>query len=302
MIGIVVKIRRHGILGSAHKAINLLQRISNSAYHKWRCRNAMVYAGPTPDELVVIEQDLCALNINIDDYAPASAAFKKFQDEKWFPQDYHGGQDSRVWDEKLLEHWLTSERLGLMNYGKDDIFVDVAAASSPWAKTLRERKDISTFAIDLDEVDPAYRQFPYYRVENATKTNFQDASVRGVALHCAYEMFMRDDDTNLLKELARILKPGGRAIIAPLYLHTHYSSYSSPKYYGKGYSDPLAKEYLYSEWDGIPSARFYDANELNKRVLKPIESFGMHYKLLVLRNKDSFGKGIYCHFILEIER
>jgi len=210
--------------------------------------------------------------------------------------------NSGVWDEKLLEHWLAREILGLMDYRQDDVYVDVAAASSPWAKTLRERKGISAYAIDLGEVGQAYRHLPYYRRENATKTTFANASVKGASLHCAYEMFTGEDDTLLIHEVARILKPGGKVVILPLYMHTHYCAYATPDYYGKGYSDPDAKEYI--RWDcmGIPSSRKYNAAMLKKRVLDPIGSLGMSYKMLALRNKADFGSSIYCHFILEITR
>jgi hypothetical protein len=139
-VSIIEKIKYHGVVGSLQHGVSLLER--KIGYHKWRCRNAPIYANPTPEELAMIEQDLRALDIVIDNYTPRPAAFKKFQAEQWFPLNYHGGQHSGVWDEKLLEHWLASERLGLMNYGKENIFVDIAAGGSPWAKILRDRKDI----------------------------------------------------------------------------------------------------------------------------------------------------------------
>lgn len=299
-MSIFEKIRRNGVIGSYRKGLALLWR--KSGYQKWRLRNAPVYANPTPAELAMIERDLHALGVAIDDYTPSPEAFKNFQAEGWFPSNYHGGNNSSAWDEKLLEHWISCERLSLMNYGKEDIFVDVAAASSPWVQALRERKGLKTFAIDLDEVDPAYRNLPYYRIENATKTSFQNASVSGAALHCAYEMFMGEDDTRFINEAARILKPGGKIIILPLYMHTHYCAYATPEYYGKGYSDPAAKEYVRLDCSGVPSSRKYDAAKLKQRILDPIVAAGMRYRLLALRNKSMFGENIYCHFILEIEK
>jgi ubiquinone/menaquinone biosynthesis C-methylase UbiE len=226
----------------------------------------------------------------------------KFQQANYFPLDYHGGIDGPVWDEKLLEHWIASERLGLMNWQAEDTYVDVAACSSPWAKILREHFGMQAFAIDLGEVGNNYKEPPYYRVENATATTFKDVSITVASLQCAYEMFMNKDDINFIKEIARILKPGGKVVILPLYMHTHYCSCSTPEYYGKGYSDPNAKEYVRRHDFGVPSARIYDAETLKQRVLDPIESYGMHYQLLALRNKFELGRDIYCHFILEISK
>lgn len=294
---ILKRIKHHGIIGS----LKVLSRIGQNTYFKWRHPNAPIYLNPTPAELLIVEQNLRALDIIIHDYLPSPEAFKKFKSENWFPLDYHGGQDSGVWNEKLIEYWLSSELLGLKDYGKEDIFVDIAACDSPWAKTLRERLGIAAFAIDLDSNNPTYSELDYYRLEDATKTSFPSKSVTGCALHCAYEMFMKDDDTNLIIESARILKPGGKMIILPLYMHTHYCSYATPEYYGKGYSDSVAKEYIRFDCTGIPSSRKYDAKSLKERVLDPITNQGMTYKLYVLRNKMAFGEDIYCHFILELK-
>jgi ubiquinone/menaquinone biosynthesis C-methylase UbiE len=115
-------------------------------------------------------------------------------------------------------------------------------------------------------------------------------------------MFLGSDDIDLVREMARILRPGGKLVVAPLYMHTHYCSYSTPEYYGKGYSDPEAKEYVRVDCFGVPSSRKYDAKALMARVLKSIESLGMSYRLFALRNKEELGENIYCHFILEITR
>lgn len=192
--------------------------------------------------------------------------------------------------------------LDLMAYEKSDIYIDVAAASSPWAQKLRDRQNVAAHAIDLCAVDKAYQHLPYYRIENATKTTFADASVAGASLQCAFEMFMHTDDTNFILEAARILKPGGKVIVLPLYMHTHYCAYATPEYFGKGYQDVGAKEYVRLDCNGVPSSRKYDAQQLKLRVLDPIIANGMRYRLHALRNKTELGSNIYCHFILEIEK
>jgi len=304
-MSILEGVRRHGLVGSVKKAVSLVHRKGNIGYSRLRHRHAPAYASPTPEELVSIEEELAALGVSIEDYSPSPSAFRSFQQEGWFPADCFGGKNSSTWNEKHLEHWIASERLGLMEYGQSEIYVDVAASSSPWVhalRALRERVGIEAFAIDLDEVGKAYRDFPYYRVEDATKTNFLEASVTGASLQCAYEMFLGEHDTQFIYEAARILKPGGKIIILPLYMHTHYCAYATSEYYGKGFSDPAAKEYVQLDYAGVPSSRKYDAEQLKKRVLDPITSSGLGYKLLALRNKSEFGSNIYCHFILEISK
>jgi hypothetical protein len=301
-MSVLEKARRHGFVGSVKKVVSLVHGKGSIGYSRLRYRYAPVYASPTPEELISIEEELAALGVSIEDYSPSPLAFQSFQNEGWFPPDYRKGKDERVWNEKLLEHWISSERLGLMDYGQSEVYVDVAASSSPWVHVLRDRRGIEAFAIDQDEIGEAYRHFPYYRVEDATKSNFTDASITGASLHCAYEMFMGEHDTQFIHEAARIMKPGGRIIILPLYMHVHYCAYATSEYYGKGFADAAAKEYIRWDCRGVPSSRKYDAAQLKKRVLDPITSLGMSYKLMVLRNKPEFGGNIYCHFILEINK
>lgn len=296
------KIQKHGLLGSGRIAAGMMKRRLRRPIDAWRFRDAPRYANPSDVELSQIESDLTRLSIAVADYTPPLDRFQLFQQEAWFPAQYHGGRASGVWDEKLLEHWIAGELLDLEHWSPDDVYVDIAACNSPWAKVLRERRGFSAYAIDLAQVDAAYAHLPYYRSESATHTGFADASVRGASLQCAYEMFQGDHDQLLIKELARILRPGGKVIILPLYMHTHYCAYATPEYFGKGYADTEAKEYIRMDCYGVPSSRKYDAQRLKERVLDPIQQAGLRYRLLALRNKAALGTGIYLHFILEIEK
>lgn len=302
MNSIIDKVRKHGVAGSAVIVASRLKRGVKRRLDTWRFRSEPHYANPTIEELLRVEADLKALGITIEDFAPPPDQFLKFKADHWFPTNYHGGLDSGVWDEKLLEHWIAGELLQLNQWSTSDVYVDIAACNSPWANTLRERLGIAAFAIDLDPVGPSYQDLPYYRSENATRTLFTDGEVRGASLQCAYEMFLGEDDKLLIPELARILRPGGKVVILPLYMHTHYCAYSTPEYYGKGYPDVGAKEYIRMDCGSVPSSRKYDAQRLKERVLDPIVQAGLRYRLLALRNKESLGEGIYCHFILEIEK
>lgn len=299
---ILTTILRQGLVCTTRKGFFLVLRKIRLQIDRWRLRAAPRYVNPTPEELSAIEEDLRSHGVAVECFSPHPSGFHEFVEEAWFPENYHGGRTEGVWDEKHLEHWISSELLGLSEFQTDDIYVDVAACTSPWVKSLRERLKLSAFAIDLQPASPDYSSLPYYRVENATHTSFASNSVRGASLHCAYEMFMGDDDKGLIKELARILKPGGKAVILPLYMHTHYCAYSTPEYFGKGFSDLAAKEYMRSDCYGVPSSRKYDAKEFKNRVVSPLLSSGLKYRLLALRNKEALGAKIYCHFILEIEK
>lgn len=296
------KIRKHGVIGSARIATAMASRRLRRPIDAWRFRGAPRYANPTEAELSQIEADLASLSITVAEYSPSVGQFQRFKQERWFPDDYHGGRASGVWDEKLLEHWIAGELLDFEHWSPEDIYVDIAACNSPWAKALRERRGLSAYAIDLAPIGAAYTDLAYYRSEDATQTRFGDGSVRGASLQCAYEMFQGDHDQLLIHELGRILRPGGKVIILPLYMHTHYCAYATPEYYGKGFVDADAKEYIRMDCYGVPSSRKYDAKRLKARVLDPIQQAGLGYRIHALRNKAALGAGIYCHFILKIEK
>ena len=296
----ISKLIENGVEGSVRKISYAVKR--RSGWLDYKYRNTPKFKDPTATELAAIEAALITEGIAVNDLAPCPSGFEAFVARNIFPPDYHGGKDGGVWREKLLEHWLSSEMLGLPNFKSGDLFIDAAAATSPWARIQRERFGVEAFAIDLAEIGSAYRDLSYYSVENATKTHFPDCSVRGVALHCAFELFLGEDDSNLIAELARILKPGGKAVILPLYMHTHPCAYSSPEYFGKSYPDPEVKQYVRLEARSVPSSRKYDAKTLRNRVINHIERTGMNFTLHALRNKEDFGPNIYCHFILEITR
>lgn len=295
---ILKKIYRYGLV----KSFKIAFKSPRLKYWNFVTRKAPIYKPPASIDLQEIEEDLQKLGVNIIDYSPRLQDFDIFQDQKWFSIEYHGGINGGVWHEKVLEHWIASEKLGLMDFNNNDVYIDIAASGSPWAKKLRERKNIKSFAIDLQEIGDAYSDLHYYRIEDATRTSFDSESVKGVSLQCAFEMFMGDDDVNLIHELFRILKPGGKAIILPLYMHKEYCGYASPEYYEKGFFDSGASKYVRREIIGIPFSRKYSAKVLKIRILNTIESLGLKFKIYALRNKEEFGNGIYCHFILEIEK
>ena len=136
---------------------------------------------------------------------------------------------------------------------------------------------------------------------DATATTFPDQSVSCASLHCAFEMFAGDDDMGLIKELSRVLVKGGRALIIPLYMHTHYCGYTTREFRFR--AEKLAKDahlYLRRDMCGIPFSRKYDVGKLMERVLLPAAEHGLEYRIYVLRNGRDVSTHVYCHFILEL--
>lgn len=191
------KFKRYGLKGSASIALSIARHRLRALRRRcdlYRLRNAPWYASPTSSELEQIEQDLETLGVKTVDYYLDLGAFNSFLESRWFPLDYHGGINSGVWHEKLLEHFVAKELLALDSYDPSDIYVDIAACDSPWAAILREKLGIHAFAIDLSPVPEKYKSLRFYRSEDATHSSFASQSVMGASLQCAYEMFTGDND------------------------------------------------------------------------------------------------------------
>lgn len=284
----------------AHGAWLALRARAVRPLHQWRTRAAPRYRAPDAHELCRIEERLQALGMHCAELRVDAHAFAAFRGRFSFPADYHGGEGGGVYLEKMLEHYIAWSLLGLERDAARWPYVDVASASSPWARLLREQ-GLAAWSIDLAP-DPALSRLDYYLRGDATAMPFEAAGIGSASLQCAYEMFEGDADTRLLVELARVLRPGGRALISPLYMHLRACYYQSPEHYGRPYGDPGAERLLRPDaWD-VRASRKYSPETLLERVWLPAQRTGLVPGLHVLRDAGALGPGLYLHFVLTLDR
>ncbi len=253
-------------------------------YYLVKHRRAPRYRNPTESELLDIEEELEKIGVKVEPYCIQMDALDRFKKQFAFPESYCRGKSSSLIEEKYLEHFLAYTLAGLVDFDRRcDIYVDVAASSSPWALMLRDR-GYQAYAIDID-TGVSYNHLDYYMAMDAKETTFADASIKAMSLQCAYEMFLGEDDSLFLDECSRVLQPGGRVVIAPLYLDTEYCGYSTPEHFRKGYAAEGATEYLRSDSWGIPFSRKYSPAHLKTRILDRITQRGMGYRVYKIDNK-----------------
>jgi hypothetical protein len=285
-------------LGPVGLANCMLSR-SVRLFHAIRTRAAEEYRNPSDAELASIETRLLEMGILCTDFFAEVSEFEEFNRLAGFPTDYHGGTGTRVYREKLLEHFVAWKFLCLDNSCYTP-YVDVAAGGSPWALLLRN-SGVDACAIDIT-ISPEFISERCYLQQDATRTGFENGTVGSASLQCAYEMFSEGQDVAFLYELGRILKPGGRAVISPLYTHTHACYYQTPDYYGTVPGDPETKRYIRRDCWGVPFSRKYSPETLKARVWDNALNAGLLPSLHVLRNKYEIGDGIYLYFILVLDK
>ena len=162
--------------------------------------------------------------------------------------------------EKCLEHYLVARELGLR---RGDTYVDVASAGSPWARVLRYR-GVEAYRLDL-----IYR--PGIRGINiggdAAATGLPAEFADAVSIQCAFELFHGETDRQFVAETARILAPGGRAAITPLYLDdTHFVLHSPVALPPPGSDEPGAVRIWRDDEFRAPYSRHYSPEAFAERI------------------------------------
>ena len=135
---------------------------------------------------------------------------------------YLDGGRAPGFPEKGLEHFVAAGLLGLR---AGQVCIDVASQHSPAPEIYERLHGAVVYTQDL-----VYRPGVHGRriggsaSELPLPSGFADAMV----LHNAFEHFEGDADTAFIREAARVLKPGGRLCILPLFLFTEHAIQTDP--------------------------------------------------------------------------
>ena len=103
-----------------------------------------------------------------------------------------------------------------------------------------------------------------------------------------------------MHELARILRPGGRVCIIPLYLHTSYVGITDPTVDRTGLKWDTEMGTILNKGYGQRHGRFYDVARLQKRIYADLGPLEPH--LYYVANLEEIANGLWCHWILVLEK
>jgi SAM-dependent methyltransferase len=169
------------------------------------------------------------------------AGYRAFRRE-YLEHDTRGGID----DEKTLEYYLSCR---FLEFDETDVLIDIAAQDCPFAFFVRSRVGCRSYRQDLYYVadDPDAGDIK----GDATALPLPDGSISKVSLHNSIEHFDGDADIRLMRELRRVLRPGGRACLSPLFVE----------------AEP--REFVDTQWGrGAQFSRIYSPGTLADRLLR----------------------------------
>ena len=181
----------------------------------------------------------------------------------------------RCREKKLMEHFVAYT---LLSFEPTDRYVDIASENSPFPDLFSRRLGVESYSQDL-----TYRPGVHGREigSSADQLPVPDNWIDKASSQCAFEHFHGSADVGFIRELARVLKPGGRCVIVPLYVEAEALNVFDPV---------LVNDWEDSSTDagarcvaelglGAPFKRIYSPATLD-RVLIP--EIGLRYQIFHL--------------------
>jgi SAM-dependent methyltransferase len=213
------------------------------------------------DDITPLLQDQ---GVEVVPYRIDVAAFWRFVDECGYRQmDYWHGGKMRAAVEKWLEHFVSIE---LLQPAPGQVVVDVASCTSPFPDLVRRRLGCV-----------AYRQDWSYAVGidgdriggDAVRMPVPDGFADHLVLHCSFEHFEGERDSLFLREAERVLRPGGKLCILPVYTSARYGIQTDLAAWNRRRPE-LARRALtcIAEGWGEVHGRFYDLASFRERILR----------------------------------
>jgi len=208
-----------------------------------------------------------------------------------YKNKYPGYYSFNFW-EKTFEHYLAFKLLDLQ---PGERFVDIAAEHSPHSEEFARLTGADGYMQDI-MFKPGLQGKKIGG--EASELPIEDGFLQGAFASCSIEHFEKDSDKNFVKEMTRVLSPGGRLIILPLYIHLKPFCATDPRYSipGEVEFDPAIDVHCVKEYQNR-HGRFYSPQTLAERLIKP-NIQNMNFTVYHIENFKEIEPSIYCRFAL----
>lgn len=191
---------------------------------------------------------------------------------------------------KALEFFFSAY---LLRINKTDIILDAAGGKSNYLFGIRNIYGPSKLILHDHIYDKAEEKNGLWIIGgDISNILLPDESVDKISCHHSFEHFKGDRDILFIKEVGRLLKPGGKAVIIPLFISEKYIECWNVKHGNK--FDPNA-ELLIDVTATLPGgendgnfARIYSPMALQRRILNFAEGNKLNWSIITctLDGKD----------------
>lgn len=197
--------------------------------------------------------------------------------------------------EKSLEHYLA---LRFLQLEMQDIYIDIASEHSPVPEIYQWLFGLTAYRQDLEYPSGIHGR----KIGgDAAHMPVPDEFATKMALHCSFEHFEGESDIGFVREMARVLSPGGKACIAPLYLFDEYAIQTDPVVAVQGnvvFEDDAAL-YCAQGW-GNRHGRFYDPEHFASRVCANLGD--LRIQIYRIMNAQTIDTSCYVRFALLVTK
>lgn len=250
-----------------------------------------------------VERAFRAANLEIEelDVADHLVEFRAWRCLAEYEGEYrnYAGDLVHCFQEKALEHFLS---VVLAKPHEGMTVIDVGSCMSVVPAILRR-----VYGAHCYEQDLSYPQGVHgTRIgSSAAAIPLEAGSIDFMTLHCTFEHFEGAADTGFVRECGRLLRPGGRTVILPLYMNATWCNVT-------GVTDAAARGSIGYDEDAehyceIPEwanrfGRHYSPAALIARVIEPARAAGLVPRLIKVSNWQALHRDLWLRWILLLEK
>ncbi len=263
-------------------------------FRSWLIREPKVIGPVKYDEGTErrILEGLGSFGIKTKEFAIDVERYKKYFNEAGYKKKYPNYYPWNI-AEKSLEHFIAAELLSIQ---EGSVYIDIASENSPAPEIYSRLFGCRAYRQDLNYPEG----FNGERIGgDASNMPVPDGFADRMALHCSLEHFECDSDIAFVKEAYRVLRPGGRCCIVPLYMYEKYAVQTDPLFSGGVEFEDDATVYCARGWNNR-HGRFYDPAHLKERILDNLG--GLSYTIYRITNVKDVDASCYVRFALLLEK
>lgn len=187
---------------------------------------------------------------------------------------------------KALEFFFSSY---ILEFNENDVILDAAGGKSGYLDAIKKIHGCNNLYLH-DQIFPeSFDHSSHVRIVGGDicSIDIPGSTITKISCHHSFEHFKGDKDTGFIGEVGRLLKPGGRACIIPLFLMNYYAECWN---IDQAQRFDNRAELIIDKTATIPGddtdghfARFYDTDALTSRVLQPARHSSLKATLVICR-------------------